>query len=88
MIFAKVFGIALVGLTIIYLSMSAFLQSVRRDRLERQYDAAPVAGVHRDAHVAMGMTAYRPRLRRQLVVLVYLVPVAAVGIIVYVVNSN
>ncbi len=88
MAFLKLLVIGLVGLTIIYLSLSVYSASLRRERLEKDYDANPVPGQTRDAYVATGMAAYRSSLRPKLLLLVYVVPVAVCGVIIYVINTN
>lgn len=86
--FFKLVFFGLVGLSIIYLSLSVYSASLRRERLEKDYDADPVPGQSRDDYVETGMAAYRTSLRSKLLVLVYVVPVAIWGGIVYVINTN
>ena len=88
MAFVKFVFFGLIGLTIIYLSLSVYAASLRRERLEKTYDADPVPGQTRDAFVAAGMARYRAGLRPKLLLAVYVVPVVAVGVIVYVMNTN
>ena len=42
----------------------------------------------RDAYVEKGMEAYRHGLRRWLILLVYVIPIVAVAVTVYMVNHN
>ena len=86
--FLKLIFFGLVGLSVVYLSLSVFSASLRRERLEKEYDAEPVLGQTRDDYVETGMAAYRTSLRPKLLVLVYIVPVAIWGAIVYVINAN
>ena len=88
MAFVKLVVFGLIGLTIIYLSLSVYSASLRRERLEKDYDANPVPGQTREAFVAAGMAAYRSGLRPKLLLLVYVVPVVACGVIIYVINTN
>ncbi len=88
MAFIKLIAFGLIGLTVIYLSLSVYSASLRRERLEKDYDANPVPGQTRDAYVATGMAAYRSGLRPKLLVLVYVVPVAVTVAIIYVINTN
>jgi hypothetical protein len=74
-------------LTVVYLLVSVYSRSVRREKLEKQFDAGDVPG-DRDAYVEKGMEAYRHSLRRWLILLVYVIPIAAVAVTVYVVNYN
>ena len=86
--FVKLVVFGLVGLTIIYLSLSVYSRSVRREKLEKRYDANPVEGLTRAAYVERGMVEYQNGLRRKLLWGVYIVPVAVVSTIVYIVNTN
>lgn len=88
MAFLKLIIFGLIGLTIIYVSLSIYSASLRRERLEKDYDADPVPGQTREAYVADGMARYRSGLRPKLLFLVYVVPVAVWGAIVYVINST
>lgn len=79
-----------VVLTVVYLIVSAYSASVRRERLENQWDTDPAyeGGTEADraAFVEAGMDHYRHGLRRRLILLVYVLPMVAFAIIVYVVN--
>ncbi len=88
MAFLKLIFFGLVGLSVIYLSLSVYSASIRRERLEKQYDAEPVTGQNREAFVETGMAAYLASLRPKLLVLVYVVPVVIFMGIVYVINTN
>lgn len=82
-----VFG--LVALTVVYLIVSAYAASVRRERLEGEWDDNPPAGADaeaRAAFIAEGMRAWRHGLRHKLILAVYVVPILMVAIIVYVLN--
>lgn len=84
-----VFGF--IALTVIYLSIAIYSRSVRRERLEDEFDAdhpdggAPGA---RDAYVKAGIAEYSNSVRPKLIGLVYVVPIIAVSIIIYVINTN
>ena len=77
-----------IALSIIYLSLSIYSRSVRREKLEKQYDAAPVAGMTRKAFVEKGVAEYNNGLRPKLLLLVYIVPTAIVAATVYITNAN
>ena len=83
-----VFGF--IGLSVIYLSVSIYSRSVRKERLEDQFDAEHPQGAPdaRDAFVAEGMKAYNNSIRPKLIGLVYVVPTVVLGTIVYVINTN
>lgn len=79
-----------VALTVVYLLVSIYSRSVRREKLEKEWDTDPAReGMlpdERDAFLEAGMAAYRHSLRRKLIVLVYLIPMAIVIITAYLVN--
>ena len=81
-----VFGFVALG--VIYLSLSWYFRSVRRERLEKDYDAEPVAGTTRDAYVNQGIEAYNKSFRPKLLGLVFVIPPLVVAVIIYVTNTN
>ncbi len=78
-----VFGF--LGLSVIYILVSLYSQSVRREKLEKKFDAGGVEG-DRDDYIKTGMMEYQHGLRRKLIWLVYIVPAVIVAITVYFVN--
>ena len=79
--------LALAGLTVIYLLVSIYSRSVRREKLEKRFDAGGVEG-DRDTYIAEGMAAYEHGLRKRLIWLVIILPLAAMAATVYFVNWN
>jgi hypothetical protein len=78
-----VFGF--VGLTIVYWLVSIYSRSVRRETLEKRFDAGGVEG-ERDAYIESGMAEYERGLRKRLIWLVYIIPMVAMGLTIYFVN--
>ena len=76
---------ALVFLTVIYFLVSIYSRSVRRERLEKRFDAGGVEG-DRDAYIADGMQHYERGLRKRLIWLVIILPLMAMAVTVYFVN--
>ena len=74
-----------IGLTVIYWLVAIYSRSVRRERLEKEFDAGGVDG-DRDDYIKTGLQAYEHGLRHQLIVLVYIIPAAVVAVTVYFVN--
>ncbi|MCA3447027.1 MAG: hypothetical protein INF93_09960 [Rhodobacter sp.] len=74
-------------LTVIYLLVSVYSRSVRREKLEKEFDGGDFAG-DRDAFVEKGLQAYQHSLRRWLILLVYVIPAAAVAVTIYLVNYS
>ena len=77
--------LTLVFLTVVYLLVSVYSRSVRRERLEKRFDAGGVEG-DRDAYIAQGMATYEHGLRKRLIWLVIILPLAAMAATVYFVN--
>ncbi len=77
--------VAFVLLTVVYLLVSVYSKSVRREKLEKRFDAGGVEG-DRDAYIEAGMAAYRGGLRKRLILLVYIVPIVSTAVTVYFVN--
>lgn len=74
-----------ITLTIIYFLVSIYSRSVRREKLEKKYDAGGIEG-ERDAYIEAGMQAYEHGLRRRLLWLVYIIPTVMIALTVYFVN--
>ncbi len=86
--FVRLVVFGFIALSVIYLSVSVYSRSVRREKLEKQYDAEPVEGVTRSEYVAKGIAAYNAGLRPKLLLLIYVVPAVVVTAIVYITNAN
>ena len=80
---AAIFGF--IGLSVIYFLVSIYSRSVRREKLEKRFDAGGVAG-ERDAYLEDGMRDYEKGLRKRLIWLVYIIPMVVVGVTIYLVN--
>ena len=78
-------------LSVIYLSLSWYSRSVRREKLEDSW-AEDNPGIEdspeRDSYIAEGMARYESGLRKKLIWLVYIVPTVLVIGILFVTNSN
>ena len=85
MIRLAVFGF--IGLSIIYVIMSIYSRSVRRETLEKRFDAGGIPG-DRGTYVAKGMTQYERSLRKRLIWLVYIIPMAVMAVTIYLVNYD
>ncbi|MDZ4311737.1 MAG: hypothetical protein U1A24_14425 [Cypionkella sp.] len=80
---AAVLGFVL--LSVVYVIVSIYSRSVRREKLEKKFDAGGIEGT-RDAYIESGMQAYNKSLRRRLIWLVYIIPAVGVSATVYFVN--
>jgi hypothetical protein len=74
-----------IALTVVYFLVAIYSRSVRREWLEKKYDAGGIEGERRD-YIEAGMQAYERGLRRKLLWLVYIIPTVVVGVTIYFVN--
>lgn len=80
-----------IGLSVIYVLVSIYSRSVRRERLEKEYDAGLPEGdapVTRDDYIAQGMAVYEHGLRKRLILLVYIIPAVVIVLTVYFVDAQ
>ncbi|UWQ98758.1 hypothetical protein K3729_15245 [Rhodobacteraceae bacterium S2214] len=81
-----VFGFIALG--VIYLSISVYSRSVRREKLENEYDENPIADMTRKEFVDKGVQAYNNSFRPKLIALVFVIPPLVVATIIYLTNAN
>lgn len=86
----RLMGLALVGLTVVYVLVSLYSKSVRREKLEKQWDGDParegLSQEDRGIFIEDGMQAYRHGLKRRLLWLIYIIPMIVFVTIIYFVN--
>jgi hypothetical protein len=79
-----------VALTIIYFVTSIYSRSVRREKLEKEWDTDPAREgapqAERTAFIENGMQAYEKGLKRQLLWLIYIIPTIGFMTTIYFVN--
>ena len=80
---AAVLGFIL--LSVVYVLVSIYSRSVRREKLEKKFDGGGIDG-DRDTYIEAGMLAYKKSLRRRLIWLVYIIPAVGISATVYFVN--
>ena len=80
MVVNRLFVLVLVISTILSVSISIYSRAVRRQKLERQWRADLRVG-DRDAWLREELERYDQSLRRRLILLVYVLPLAFVGFI-------
>jgi Ca2+/Na+ antiporter len=78
-----VFGF--IALSVVYLLVTLYARSVRKEELEKEFDAGGIEG-SREAFIAAGLAEYKNSLRRKLLLLVYVVPMCVVALTIYLVN--
>ena len=81
----RLFFIVMVVSTIVYISLSLYSRSLRKDKLNKQWRADMMVG-DRELWVRQELKKYDQSLRRRLILLVYVVPFAFVGLMVYLQN--
>ncbi|WP_296419997.1 hypothetical protein [Pseudooctadecabacter sp.] len=77
-------GFVILG--VIYICVTLYSRSVRREKLENWWDEAPVDGMTREAYIADGMAKYEAGLRKKLIWLIFVIPPIVVGTIIYFIN--
>lgn len=77
--------VALAVLTVIYFIISAWSRSVRKEKLEEEWDEEIRDG-NRDAFIEQGLEEYDRSLRRKLILGVYVIPLVFILVMIYVVN--
>lgn len=71
--------------TVVHGLVAVYFRSLRREKLEKEFDAGGVAG-DRDAYVSVGMQAYKRGLLQRLIGVIWVLPLVLFVSVVYVVN--
>ena len=83
----QLFFLGFIVLTVVYFALSLYSRSVRRGKLRRKWRDGPRL-VDRDTFVRRGLQRYDRSIRRKLILGVYIVPVALIGLIIYLTNFS
>lgn len=75
----------LIVLTIIYVALSIYSRLVRRRKLIAHWEKKGMTG-DRDAFVARGLHKYENSFRKRLLLGVYVIPLGAITLLIYVTN--
>lgn len=89
MAFFRLFFFGFLILGAVYLCISLYSRSVRREKLEDQWDENPPEGATPDmraSFIADGMAVYESGLRKKLILLVFIIPPFIVGTIIFLIN--
>jgi hypothetical protein len=81
----RLFVMALIAMTVVYFVVGLYSRSVRREKLEKRWVAEGMEG-DRDLWIEEGMKAYDKGLKKRLLWLIYIIPIAAFWVIIYFVN--
>ena len=76
-----------IALGMLYLGLSWYFRSTHRARMEKDWETAGRPG-NRAAYIEEGMAQYERSLRRRLLWLVFILPVAAVMLLIWLTNFN
>ena len=71
--------------TIAYVVISIYSRMVRKSKLKRHWKKKNLT-IDRDTYVQRGLKKYDGSVRRKLILLVYIIPLGAIGILVYTMN--
>ncbi len=89
MAFARLFVFGFLVLSVVYLAVSLYARSLRRENLEDEWaehhpgdDSSP----ERAAFIEKGMEQYNASIRPKLIALVYVIPLVAMFAIIIIVN--
>lgn len=87
MVFGRLMGMALVVLTIVFVSLWFYARAAKREKLEVQWDKDQGPG-RRESFVQAEMMAYEGSLKRKLIWGVYVIPSTLLAVLIYVTNTG
>ena len=85
--FLRLSLLLLVGLTLVYGAVSLYSRERRRAKLKRRWTERGLTGDRR-TFIQRGLKQYDHSLRRRLIPLVYILPLTAIALVIYVVNFS
>jgi hypothetical protein len=85
--FLRLVLLLVVVLTLIYGAVSLYSREQRRATLKRRWKDKGLTG-DRQAFIQRGLNQYDHSFRRRLVLLVYILPMGAIALIIYVINFS
>ncbi|SEQ35805.1 hypothetical protein [Thalassovita taeanensis] len=89
--FVRLAIVGAVVMSLTYLVVSIYSRSVRREKLEKRWDAKVAEGDDvgpRDAYIERGMRKYDDSLRKRLILLIFVVPILVVVVLIYLNNFS
>lgn len=88
----RLYFVAFIFLSAFYLLLRLYFRSLRKERLEKTWDAERSSGLpsglSREDYIHAGLRTYDRSLRPKLLALVYVVPFIVIGVTLYVVNAD
>ncbi len=76
----------MIVLTVVYVGISIYSRRVRRGKLAARWDEKDILTVDRETFIDRGLKKYDNSIRRKLILGVYIVPLTAIVVLVYVTN--
>lgn len=83
--FVRLIVFGFIFLSVVYLLVSIYSRSIRREKLENEWDEKIKQG-DRDAFINEGMKAYEGSLRKKLILLIFIVPICVITVLFVTVN--
>ncbi|WP_227271862.1 hypothetical protein [Roseobacter weihaiensis] len=86
MVLARIMALALVALSVVFVSLWFYARAARREKLEAQWDENQGPG-RRESFVKAELHAYEGPLKRKLIWGVYVIPLCLIALLIYVTNT-
>lgn len=89
--FIRLAALGLIVMGIAYFLVSMYSRSVRREKLEDEWDENPANGdekTARDAYITQGMKDYEGSVRKKFILLIFILPTIAVFALIYLNNFS
>jgi len=89
MAFARLLVFGFLVLSVIYLAVSLYARSLRRENLENEWaerNPGDTSSPQRAAYIKKGMEQYNASIRPKLIALIYVIPLVAMFAIMILVN--
>lgn len=86
MVIARLMGMALIALTIVFVCLWFYARTAKREKLAAIWDRDQGPG-RRDSYLQAEMMAYEDGLKRKLIWGVYVIPACLLAVFIYVTNS-
>lgn len=89
--FIRLGALGLIVMGVAYFMVSMYSRSVRREKIEDEWDENPANGDDkpaRDAYIAKGMKEYEGSVRKKFIWLIFILPTIAVFALIYLNNFS
>lgn len=89
--FIRLAALGVIVMGVVYYAVSIYSRSVRREKLEEEWDENPANGDDIDArktYIDRGMKVYEDSYRKKFILLIFILPTVAVAALVYLNNFS